>query len=59
MCRDSPQASKREMTMNLTFYTSPAKVTKPGFVRSILELLGVISFASARYPEFLCLGSLP
>src|SRR6476620_11351130 len=50
-CRDSPQASKREMTMNLTFYTSPAKVTKPGFVRSILELLGVVFFRFRPVPR--------
>jgi hypothetical protein len=28
--------------MSLTFHTSPAKLTKPSFVRSILELLGVV-----------------
>jgi hypothetical protein len=28
--------------MNFTFHTSSAKVTKPGFVRSILELLGIV-----------------
>ena len=37
--------------MNLTFYTSPAKVTKPGFVRSILELLGVVFFRFRPVPR--------
>jgi hypothetical protein len=27
--------------MNLIFHASPAKVATPGFVRSILELLGI------------------
>src|SRR5262245_41451274 len=45
------QASKKEMTMTLTFRTSPAKVAKPGFVRSILELLGVVFFRFRPLPR--------
>src|SRR5690349_15883808 len=32
------------MTMTSTFHPSPANVTRPGFVRSVLELLGVVFF---------------
>jgi CBS domain containing-hemolysin-like protein len=37
--------------MNFTFHTSSAKVTKPGFVRSILELLGVVFFRFRPVPR--------
>ena len=37
--------------MNLSFQTAPAKVAKPGFVRSILELLGVVFFRFRPVPR--------
>jgi len=37
--------------MSLTFHTSPAKLAKPSFVRSILELLGVVFFRFRPVPR--------
>jgi hypothetical protein len=37
--------------MTSTFHPSPAKVTRPGFVRSVLELLGVVFFRFRPIPR--------